>query len=492
MLKKCVLSLGYCLLSVVLMSGGESEAQQDFRFEESEAFASRLSTIEADVDLLKQIVLQGETNEDDQEEGKFSHVSLSARITEARRKASDCIKKGKKPPGPVVKLSGFFQADAGFFHQDTNSVATLGRLQNGADFRRARLQALGNVADNISYSIEFDFGFPGRPSFMDVWMQVDKLPLLGNVRVGQYRQPFSMTAWDSIKQLTFLERPLPFLAFVPFRRLGVMSFDTNSDESMTWAFAVFRANADQYGNDIGNSGGFGGSARVTWLPMDFDEAHYMHLGLGYDYSAPGNNSAFFRTPPEFFLGSQLTAGFVGTSGLPTPGAIDGVPFFANTGPQMVQNFQLLGPEWAGSVGSFHYQTEAVLALVDQINGPTAYLPSAYAQAGIFLTGEHRPYNKQMGAFGTVEPRQPFVRCNSSGCCCGEGWGAWEVAGRWSYVDLNDKNIAGGRLTDYTFGLNWYLHTHAKFQFNYIHAELVHPTLGESHTNIFATRCHLDF
>jgi hypothetical protein len=76
---------------------------------------------------------------------------------------------------------------------------------------------MGDAWDNVQYKIEMDFGFVGRPSFTDVWLNVSELPYLGNFKVGQWKQPFFMDAMTSIRELTFLERGLPF-AFVPFRQ----------------------------------------------------------------------------------------------------------------------------------------------------------------------------------------------------------------------------------------------------------------------------------
>jgi phosphate-selective porin OprO/OprP len=39
--------------------------------------------------------------------------------------------------------------------------------------------------------------------------------------------------------------------------------------------------------------------------------------------------------------------------------------------------------------------------------------------------------------------------------------------RFGYVDLNDTAIQGGRVYDWTVGLNWYLNPNMKVQFNYI-------------------------
>jgi phosphate-selective porin OprO/OprP len=77
-----------------------------------------------------------------------------------------------------------------------------------------------------------------------------------------------------------------------------------------------------------------------------------------------------------------------------------------------------------------------------------------------------------------------------GRACGPG--AWEIAGRWSYIDLDDENIAGGRLNDLTLGVNWYLNRYTKFQFNYIHAFLTRPIGVDSDADIVALRAQLDF
>ncbi len=79
-------------------------------------------------------------------------------------------------------------------------------------------------------------------------------------------------------------------------------------------------------------------------------------------------------------------------------------------------------------------------------------------------------------------------------------GAWEVASRWSYVDLNDGLVQGGRVQNLTQGVNWYLNPYCKWVFNYIHSwsdgRDFFPTptnnLISSQTDAFATRVQLDF
>lgn len=101
-------------------------------------------------------------------------------------------------------------------------------------------------------------------------------------------------------------------------------------------------------------------------------------------------------------------------------------------------------------------------------------------AAICLTGEHRPYRTERGIFGGIQPKNNF---GSNG-----GWGAWEVAARYSHIDLNDKGVGGGELGDFTFGMNWYLNPNVRFMFNYVHADL--EDSGEA--NIIQSRFQVAF
>lgn len=387
------------------------------------------------------------------------------------------------PEFPTVRLTGFFQADSVWFGQDSKSIQAVGDVQNGADFRRARLAATGDAWENVGYMLEMDFAFPGRPSFMDVWLEVRDVLGGNNVRVGQYRQPIGMDALTSVKELTFLERALPF-AFLPFRQIGAMFYGTTADEQSTYALSGFRYPTGPYGGNIGDSGGYGLATRLTHLLVDNGDGNgLLHVGADYSYANPANNLIQYRNQPEVFVTEA------GASNVPV-GVPNNVPPFVNTGLISAQDYHLFDAELAYAVGSFYAQSEVLYTIVRQRNGEINTFSGAYAHFGYFLTGESRAYNRKGGVFGRVKPLDPFNR--DGGC------GAWEVAGRWSYIDLNDKSIQGGRMTDLTFGLNWYLNQFTKFQFNYIHSFLhsspavYGPVVNNANADIFAVRAQIDF
>ncbi|HEX5103010.1 MAG TPA: porin, partial [Pirellulaceae bacterium] len=216
-----------------------------------------------------------------------------------------------------------------------------------------------------------------------------------------------------------------------------------------------------------------------------DGRYLLHIGGGYDFSAltqdPVLGQKLYRSTaiPEFFVGDPAAP--------PLASALR-TPVFVDTGPVPANDFHLFGLELAGVYGSFYFQAEYMQTMVNQIGGPVLTFDGAYAQAGWFLTGEHRPYNRAAGVFDRLRPYEDFF--SFDGLCCGSG--AWELAVRWSYIDLNSQNVTGGNLNDLTLGLNWYLNPFSRLQFNYIRAmaDGLGPAAGN--TDIYALRWQVDF
>lgn len=432
------------------------------------------------------------------------------KITALDGKVAGLLDRLNKKNYPTAVLNGAMQADLGFFDQNPNSFHTYGPIANGADFRRARLGVKGAITENVNYAWQMDFGFFGRPTFTDVYVEQTQIPYLGTVRIGQWKQPFSLEVVSSYRYTTFMERSSLFQAFTPFRHIGGGFYNNSDDLDMTWAASVFAAGQDQFGGslftqpDTYNSLDIGGVAtaeRLTWLPY-WDECtkgdNYLHLGAAHYFNAPPGQLVRFRSIPEFYIG-QNGNGLVGTSGQAAPGPFQGTPFFVDTGAKHVNYFNVLGTELLWVQGPFSLQSEAMVNLVDR-SGTTAALPGMYATVGYFLTGEHRPYDRKAGAIDRIIPFKNFS-FNKDGC--NTGLGAWEVAARFSYIDLNDKDIQGGTMANFTAGLNWYMNPNVKIVFNYIHSSTNYAGVGglpplpnavsrRNETDMFGARCQMDF
>jgi phosphate-selective porin OprO/OprP len=105
-----------------------------------------------------------------------------------------------------------------------------------------------------------------------------------------------------------------------------------------------------------------------------------------------------------------------------------------------------------------------------------------------VTGEHRPYIRKQGAIDRIKVLRPLGNNQDSGY----GWGGFEPAFRFSYVDLNSRDIKGGRLFNMTAGLTWYLNSHAKVQLEYIRAALNNHQFGASVTHLYDVRLQWDY
>ena len=95
--------------------------------------------------------------------------------------------------------------------------------------------------------------------------------------------------------------------------------------------------------------------------------------------------------------------------------------------------------------------------------------------------EHRVYDTGKAAFGRVKPTHNF---NPSE----DHWGAFELAGRYSYLDLDSSGVDGGKLGNATLGLNWYLNHYSRVMFNYV---LTHPE-GLDFGHIWQFRWQVNF
>jgi phosphate-selective porin OprO and OprP len=350
---------------------------------------------------------------------------------EASKAAASAPKPAAKPSYPNFKITGFTQLDSAFYSQSPENRQTVGDAQDGTGFRRARLAVKGDVTEVTSYQLELDFATAGRPSFFDCYVEQKNIPELGAVRIGQFCQPFSVDSFTGFRNLTFLERSLPFLALVPFRRVGIQSANMSDDEMTAWTASIYRTGGfnnaplgdDRFATDFGDIGGYAFSGRATHL-LYYDEGekdrYLWHIGGGYNYSVLGANDAIGSGlngnagSPRPFYQARTTPEF-GTLGYPEFGggfgnAVNGTPSFVDTGRYEADDFHLYGLETVYQWGPLGITAEYMGTTVNSVVGPVFY-HGGYGQIAYRLTGEHRQYDKQSGALAKLVPYNDFI----------EGW-----------------------------------------------------------------------
>ena len=391
----------------------------------------------------------------------------------AKKKEADAKK-------PTFQIGGQLEIDYLWVGQDAANRATVGDANNAIDIRRARFVARGEAFEVVDYMLGFDFALAGRPTFLDVWVGLRELPVLGRARVGHFFEPFSLERVTQNQRNTFMERSLAD-TFAPARNTGIEAYDSLGDEDqMTYAVGWFASNSGNFGEQFTDTGGQAVTSRLTWLPY-YDEPsggrYFTHVGAAYSYRTPPAGTLAFAAFPE------------ARSGVP---AANNIPPFVNTGPINANHDQLIGLEFAWVAGPLYIQSEYIGVPVSQVGGPDLYFDAAYVNVSYFLTGENRTYNKLFGIIDRVFPFEDFFRVRGSDGSLCTGKGAWEIAARYSFIDLNDANIQGGTLHDFTIGLNWYLNPYTRVKWELIQANLNRAPVGESQAYIAGMRFDIDF
>ena len=321
---------------------------------------------------------------------------------------------------------------------------------NGSEFRRVRLFNSGQVYKHVKYKIQFDFAGE-EISFKDVYMEITKVPFLGNIKVGHFKEPFRLEALTSSKYITFMERGLP-IEFFPERNVGIMLHNNFMDNKLSVQAGIFQNGL----NDGEQNGNRNITSRITFLPIN-NEDNLLHLGIGFSTRKNSANSYSVSARPENHLGNNLISASISNS---------------------VDHTNLIGTEMAFIIGSLSIQGEYVMTSVSA--NETFNFSSYYGQISYFLTGEKRKYKNSFAGFDRVSPS------NNIG---DYGMGALELAARYSSMDLSEAD--GGALNDITLGLNWHLNPCTRIMLNYVigTADINSETLNE---NTLQMRMQIDF
>ena len=322
---------------------------------------------------------------------------------------------------------------------------------SGTEFRRIRFFNSGKVYDNVKYKLQLDFA-GGDVSIKDVYMETS-LPYFVNFKVGHFKEPFRLEALTSSKYITFMERALP-IAFSPERNVGIMLHDSFFDDKLSIQAGLFREASS--GDDVNIEDVRNITTRITFLPINNDE-NLLHLGAAFSSRSSSDETYSVSSRAENHLGTKLLVMDLDD----------------------VSGMNLMGAEMAFVMGSFSVQGEYVMNSVEAMEDYS--FSGYYGQVSYFLTGEKRKYKNSLAGFDRVKPNKNMKE--------GEGLGAFEIAVRYSSMDLSEAHA--GTLNDITVGLNWYLNPCTRLMFNYVMGTLDDHGV-ETTENTFQCRMQIDF
>jgi len=384
-----------------------------------------------------------------------------------------------------LKLRGYTQADARFFPFDD------GRTGNDSFFlRRVRPIFEGTVYKYFDFRIMPDFG-QGQTVLQDAYMDVRYWPW-ASVRAGKFKEPVSLERLQSGAELTFIERSI-FDNLVPNRDVGFMLYGDVADATFQYQLGIFNgvANGAQ-SSDGDNQTDKDFAGRVFVQPfrtIDVDALKGFGLGVAGTYgqrTGEPESSLNFKT-----AGRQNFYQYISSANV------------TGKGEQwrfVPQAYYYVGP--FGAMGEYGRTESHIKGTLGTAPNPITH-PDAdertrgwFVQASYVLTGEDASYK-------AVVPIDNFDPLNGR-------WGAFEIAGRVSNVDVNDgplkaKLAKGSDNTwAYTGGLNWYLNKNFKVQFNYERADFsrgvggtssafgIAGTKTQKHEDVLLTRFQLSF
>ena len=392
----------------------------------------------------------------------------------------------------TANLHAIVMFDAGKSFVDTNSLpaSTVGRdLNSGTNFRRARLGIDGKLFKDFDYGFVLEFGGSGAEDaghIQEAWLQYSAFKPW-RIRLGAFEPNIVLAAAVSTSQMPLMERPSPAevarnvaagdsRSALQLAGNGVFGAG-DSGLAMRWFLSTAVT-----GNTVGtiNSTGSATAQPVgeqqavigRFAIAPFQSTNWQaHFGVNAQYVIHPNDSGAanaVRYPIQLRDRPELR---IDATRLVDTGGID------------ARHASVLGAEAGFTAGPFMAEGEYFHYEVNRrLEGPG--LPSDpsfhgwYVQGVWVLTGENRPYNPTEARFDAPKPNYNFNP--SAGT-----WGAFELAARYSDLDLNYHDcgagvaipvspapcfdaIRGGEQKIASFGVNWYMNPTIRFMFDFQH------------------------
>lgn len=403
---------------------------------------------------------------------------------------------------PTYKIGGRIHLDQWYFSDHTPGIANFENPTTGDDpedrffFRRIRVEAGGDVPGNMHYRFQVDFNNPQTPEYKDMYIGFDEIPFFNTIRVGNQKRPLGLDHLNSSRFNIFMERPLLVETFNPdARRIGIASYNSIAeDDALNFTYGLFSLeNTRSDGRLIGDSMQWSFNTRLHGSPWyECDGQDYLHFAISSMFARPDgdtNDIETNRNEGRFATRNEIRSD---TSWLDT-GRIAGAEWY-----------QVLGLEMIYNSGPLQVVSEYAYTWLQRDSdtpgtGPDVDFNGAYVYVAYMLTGEHVPYSRKSGTINRVKPFRNFRLFTADDCECAteeDGWGAWQVALRYSFLDLTDGDIEGGEGNDLTLGLVWYFNPYSSLQFNAVYGDISqHADVNgftEGNFTALGTRLRVDF
>jgi phosphate-selective porin OprO and OprP len=509
------------LCAAALLAGTSSAAlaaPQDTRIQ---ALESQLQALAKELDALK---ANAQQQQQQQEAVKQQQAEIQTQHADIKKQASTAAKPGiangrlsvsSADSNFTAAVRALLQADAGAYFQQGSAANLPGvygpDLSSGMNMRRVFLGLQGKVFGDWSYYFLYDFGGASvetQGHILYAYLQYDGLAPWA-IRFGVYAPPLNIEDSTASADLMFFERNSPSnmqrniagaegrnsisLIYMGERIFCALSLTGNKVQDGAKALAAAGATAvANYDEQLAVGG------RFSYLPVSTDDAHWivgvngLHIfklpdlvpnGSASLQTTPGatsKSSYSFCDLPEFAVDSNGIQ-LVSTGALPAG-------HVTSWGLETAANYQ----NFYGQAGYYAYSLKRLPVAYNVYSAAGVYAPAIvqpssndfsgwYVQGSWILTGEARVYSPATASFGSPKVTQPFSIKDG-------GWGAFELAARYSNLNLNShtgdasnitsnwtssarsytyyNTVRGGEQKIFTLGLNWYLNAALRMSLDY--------------------------
>lgn len=410
---------------------------------------------------------------------------------EQLKKRVEALEKKSEPPAMIVEYKdglklrtpdGKFQASVGgrvYTHYRTvfdRPEGTGGPASDGFFLRAARLNVGGTILKELEYFVEVNAPTPGPANLTDAYLGWKGLHEF-QVKIGQFKVPFSQEETCSSRFIDFVERSL-VNRLAPGRDLGAMLHGELFDGIFAYQAMVYNGSGINAA-DTNDEKDFAGRLHVSpFLTSAIDALKKLRLGIA---GVIGDQDALA------FGDVSTTESGTRFLDIDNTNVGGGDPDFLQVDGDRVR----YGLEFSWAYGGWGVRAEWVKATFDMMFDPQGAPPAVtdtveitawYAAITFLLTGEEKNHESP------VKPLHPFHPA-------GGDWGAIELAFRVHALEIDDRAVAGGSLVDpatdstsandgavgYTVGVNWYLTSNYRVMVNYFAYRFAEDLVVGSHS-----------
>jgi phosphate-selective porin OprO/OprP len=346
-------------------------------------------------------------------------------------------------------------------------------LSDGVYFRRARVGVEGSFNRNFNYRLLIEIGGSGTEGparINDAWINyVGYAPF--TLQFGAGAPPANLDDGTSPEDGLFMERASP--ADIS-RSLG--GADGRTGIGIRGSGARWMGALTFTGRTVNDAEVFDSQnaivARAAGL-LATGADYNLHIGASETYVLRPGDAGIDATGVRYGIRLRNQPELrVDSTRLIDTGAID------------AEHASATGVELAGNWRNLIVQGEHFWYGVKRRSSTLANpcFSGFYLQAGWVLTGESHRYNMANAAY--QNPR-PFINASPH-----SGWGAWELALRYSHTDLDfhaglpgvaapAEGVRGGVQNIWTVGVNWYLNPNIRLMLNGMRVDVdrLNPSLS---------------